>query len=47
VNEKIRLLEEKNNWNIQIHRGPVTESGIYKAEEYHQRFFEKNPGSAW
>ena len=47
VTQKITDMEERHDWKITIHRGPLTESGLYRAEEYHQRFFEKNPGSDW
>ena len=47
VAAKISDIEERQNCKVLIHRSALTESGVYKAEEYHQKFFEKNPESAW
>lgn len=47
VEKVISNIERRKGFTVSIHRGGITESGIYRAEEYHQRFFEKNPSSSW
>lgn len=38
-------IEEASNREVMLLTEPLTR--VYSAEEYHQRFFEKNPGMAW
>ena len=44
--QKFAEWADRTNMTVRIHHGPVTQAGIYKAEEYHQRWFEKN-GGGW
>ena len=45
--EAFGAYEKKHGVKVQCFRGPIPEAGIYRAEEYHQRFLAKQRSGAF
>lgn len=45
MKQKVEEMEASSGKEVMLITEPLTR--VYSAEEYHQRFFEKNPGMAW
>ena len=42
--QMFREYEKRHGVDIKVHTSEITKAGIYRAEEYHQRYFEKHGG---